>query len=291
MSPPTQPNSTKVGNGMPRPVRSVFISDCHLGSPHARPDLLLAFLNAYAPERAYLVGDIFDGWALRKRWRWDPTYTRIIHRLIEWARSGVEIHYTPGNHDEFLREYLQDFGFVQFASEFRYRGPDGRDYLVTHGDDIDDTLSMPAWLHWAGSLGYDAVVWANGALNRLRGLVGLSRTRFGLRLRDSIGAANRFLERWEEAIIARAKAEGFTGVICGHVHTPKIRHVDGFRYVNIGDWMENCVALVEDHHGTLMHVGIDAEESQSPRRLDVAPASPRSLTRADEALREIRSIG
>ena len=122
----------------PRRVRSLFVSDLHLGSPFAKAEEFLSFLENYHPDYLYIVGDFIDGWSLQRSWRWTAHYNRILQHLFAWAVDGVRIRYTPGNHDAFLRGFLQDFGWVEVADEFVHRGADRRRYLVTHGDRFDD---------------------------------------------------------------------------------------------------------------------------------------------------------
>lgn len=257
-----------------RDVRTIFLSDCHLGSIHSRADHLLTFLESHRADSVYLVGDIVDGWALRRRWRWEPIYHRVLHRLLEWLDDGTRIYYAPGNHDEFLRDFLREFGFLSIAHEFHHRTVDGRKLLVVHGDQIDPYVAVSRWCSMLGSAGYDTLFAINAWINRWRDSVGLEKSRFGLALIQKLPWSRQFVQRWEEAAVKFAQERDCDGIICGHVHTPTQSYRGDFHYLNIGDWMENCTALVEEYDGTFRHVrigapdgGAEPEVSLSLRRL------------------------
>jgi UDP-2,3-diacylglucosamine pyrophosphatase LpxH len=236
-----------------REVRTLFLSDCHLGSPHARSADLLRFLCSVEPSKIFLVGDIVDGWALRRRWRWTRTETECLRRLLDWARRGIPLLYAAGNHDDFLHPFLDDFGLARLGREFFHTTALGRRYLVVHGDRFDDELGTPGWKAWVGSTGYDALFWMGVKVNQIRRQLGLAPSDFAQRWRNAIPAAKRHLDAWERTSAGYAQKHECDGVICGHVHTPRFRRVDSVEYVNIGDWMENQVALVETVEGELRH--------------------------------------
>jgi UDP-2,3-diacylglucosamine pyrophosphatase LpxH len=234
-------------------VETLFLSDCHLGARHARSADLLRFLESIEPNRIYLVGDIVDGWALRRRWRWTRIETECLRRLLGWARQGVPLYYAAGNHDNFLHPFLDDFGLARLDREFQHTAANGKRYLIVHGDRFDDELGTPGWKTWVGSVGYDALFWWGAKVNQLRAKFGLSPSDFAQRWRNAIPAARNHLSNWERASAQRAQMLHCDGVICGHVHTPRVRWIDGVEYINIGDWMENRVALIETTEGNLCH--------------------------------------
>ncbi|MBY0588358.1 UDP-2,3-diacylglucosamine diphosphatase [bacterium] len=239
--------------GSRRSVETLFLSDCHLGARHARTADLLAFLQSIRPRQVYLVGDIVDGWALRRRWRWTDLETECLRELLGWGGSGIPIHYAAGNHDNFLEPFLNDFGWARIDREFRHKAANGKQYLVVHGDRFDDEIGTPGWKTWIGSVGYDALFWLGAKVNQLRDRCKLPPTDMVQRWRNSLPAAQEHLARWEAASARHAQANNCDGIICGHVHTPRIRWIGGIEYINIGDWMENKVALVETEAGTLCH--------------------------------------
>jgi UDP-2,3-diacylglucosamine pyrophosphatase LpxH len=234
-----------------RRVRSLFISDVHLGSRFAQADAFLAFLEAYQPEFLYIVGDFIDGWSLRRSWYWTPTYTRIIQRLFDWASRGVTIRYAPGNHDQFLRQYPRDFLWVEIADEFIHESADKRRYLVLHGDQFDDVELCAPWLSRLGSVGYDALLGLDWFTNRLRAMLGREPWRLSGGIKARIKRVVSYLSRFEQRLAEQANASGCHGVICGHIHTPTLKRLGDIHYCNTGDWVENCSALLEFDDGEL----------------------------------------
>lgn len=231
--------------------RSVFVSDVHLGCRFARAERFLNFLETQNPERLYLVGDFIDGWRLRTRWHWEDSYWKILRRLISLADQGTEIFYTPGNHDDFLRSFLGNFASVRIANEFLHETADGRRFVVLHGDRFDDVEARARWLSYLGGLAYDGIVSLNGAVNLGRKLLGMPEWQFSSSIKQRVKKAVMFVSHYEERLAAHAKSLDACGVICGHIHTPCVRHTRGVLYCNTGDWVEHCTALVEYRDGRL----------------------------------------
>lgn len=231
------------------PIRSLFISDVHLGSKHSQADALLEILQRYEPQHLYIVGDFIDGWKLKRRWRWRPAYDRVIHRLLTLKRCGTKLYYAPGNHDEFLRGYLADYGIVDMQDEFVHQAADGRRYLVMHGDKFDKVEKHMPWLSLIGAYTYDVLLSANYWLNRARGKKH-NRYAFCGMVKGRIKGLIRHVSDFEEQLIEAAAAEQCFGIICGHIHSPRIMQLDNLAYMNSGDWVENCTALVEFEDGS-----------------------------------------
>jgi UDP-2,3-diacylglucosamine pyrophosphatase LpxH len=231
--------------------RTVFVSDVHLGCRYTQAEEFLAFLEEIQVERLYIVGDFIDGWRLSRRWRWSPVYVRILQRLVQMAIEGTQVYYAPGNHDEFLRDYLHDFGFVVVADQFVHRTADGRRFVVVHGDKFEDTKCHGKWISAIGAYAYDSLVCANGLVNWMRSRLRLSECRFSSRVKTWARQAVRFVNNFENGLVRHAKELGCQGVICGHVHVPRLYSQDGIVYCNTGDWVEHCSALVEYETGEL----------------------------------------
>ena len=240
-------------------IRSVFISDTHLGSRFSRAAPLLQFLRRQQPEFLYLVGDFIDGWALQRRWYWPPVYTEILKRLETLGETGTCIRYTPGNHDAFLRTFRVDHPLVEIQDEFVHRCVDGRRLLVLHGDQFDEVETHGRWLSKIGSVGYDVMLAAdrslNGALRRL-GAPPIPISRF---IKQSVKRIVQFLSGLEKRAVAHAAESECSGVICGHIHVPKVAQFDDSLYINLGDWIENCTALVEYGDGRLELLDLEPE--------------------------------
>ncbi len=251
-----------------RPIRAIFISDTHLGCRYAQAEALLAFLERHQPHYLYLVGDIIDGWRLRRSWHWEPIYNRILRRLLELSAVGVKVCYAPGNHDSFLRHFLEDFGRLEIADEFIHEGSDGRRYLITHGDQFDNVELRSQWLSIIGSFAYDSLVWLNGVVNRVRRCFGRSHWPFSATLKQRVKQAVTFVSNFERRLAQHALDRRCDGVVCGHIHTPALREEHGITYCNTGDWVEHRTALLEYDDGTLEVVHLDEQghEATPPER-------------------------
>lgn len=238
-----------------RRIRTLFVSDLHLGCRHAHAREFLDMIQHCHPERIYLVGDIIDGWKLKKSFLWEPVYNDILARLFEMSQMGTRLYYTPGNHDAFLRKYSWNFDFIRVADEFVFRGLDGRRFLVTHGDYFDCVEQSAAWVSWLASFGYDALLSLNWLWSRLRKTSSGSTYSLSATVKRKVKQIVRYVSDFEQRLTAHARKQGCDGVICGHIHTPVVANFDGIAYCNSGDWVENCTAFVEYEDGTfeLLH--------------------------------------
>jgi UDP-2,3-diacylglucosamine pyrophosphatase LpxH len=232
--------------------RTVWISDVHLGTRHAKVDLLLEFLRVARPETLYLVGDLIDGWELRRAWFWTDAHNTLIQKILRKSRKRVRVVYVTGNHDEFLEPFIGfRFGGLQIVREAIHVGLNGRRYLVVHGHQFDGLTHFNRLLERVGSRLYQVILSLNLALNRMRRRLGLGYWSYAAFLKGKAKAAVRYVTRFEEAMAHLAAARRVDGVICGHIHQPEIRRIGNLEYLNCGDWVENCTALVEDYSGNL----------------------------------------
>ena len=230
--------------------RAAFISDIHLGTRGCQAELLLEFIRELDCETLYLVGDIFDGWKMRSGWHWPQSHNDVVQKVLRMARKGVRVIYIPGNHDERIRDFCGvHFGGVVVARDAIHEGADGRRYLVTHGDEFDSVVQNAKWLALLGDWSYRALLALNTHFNRLRRLLGLSYWSLSAFLKHRVKDAVAFIDRFEMVMAEEARRRGVHGVICGHIHKAEIRDFDGIAYLNDGDWVESCSALVEDHDG------------------------------------------
>ncbi len=246
--------------------RTLFISDVHLGCRYAQAEKFLAFLEQVHPEQIYIVGDFIDGWRLSRRWHWQPVYVQILQRLVQLASQGTQVYYAPGNHDEFLRDYLHDFGLVTVADQFIHRTADGRQFVVLHGDQFDDVERGAKWLSIVGAFAYDGLVCANGMINRVRRCFRLKDWRFSTYVKVWAKQAVQFISDFEERLVCHAKELECDGVICGHIHVPRIETLGDVTYCNTGDWVEHCTALVEHETGELELVDWSHDSTELPVR-------------------------
>lgn len=232
--------------------RTIWISDTHLGTRACQADLLLDFLRRTDCDTLYLVGDIVDGWRLKRFWYWPQSHNDVVQKILRKARKGVKVVFLPGNHDEFGRQFLgQAFGDIHVENSVVHQTADGRRLLVIHGDQFDVVVRHAKWLAHLGGTAYEILLRLNTGLNVLRRSLGFTYWSLSAFLKYRTKKAVDFLGRFEAALAAEAHRQGVDGIICGHVHTAEHRLIEGTLYCNDGDWVESCTALVEHHDGSL----------------------------------------
>lgn len=232
--------------------RSIFISDVHLGLRDCQAAYLLDFLRSTRSDRLYLVGDIVDFENMLRKPFWHRDHSAVLMELLVIAARGTRVTYIPGNHDAHLRRFAgQRFAGIDIALDAVHTAADGRRYHVSHGDEFDGEQRAPAWLVRLGEVMQRFICATNRHGNALRRLFGLRYQAISIAIKDRVGSARRFIEDFETRVAARARAQGFDGHICGHIHYGRIRDEDGVVYINDGDWVEHCTALVEHHDGAM----------------------------------------
>ena len=232
--------------------RTLFISDCHLGSSGAKAEELARFLKQIDCDTVYLVGDVIDMWRLRQRWYWPDAHNSVMRRLLKMSHKGTTIVYVPGNHDEAVRPFCGlSFGGMQMAMTAVHVTADGRRLLVTHGDQFDLVVRNSRLLALAGTVGYEVLLKINGAYNFGRRLFGLPYDSLSQAIKARVKSACNFISNFEQALVAEARAGGFDGVVCGHIHKAEQRMIGTLEYLNCGDWVESCTALVEHEDGRI----------------------------------------
>lgn len=235
--------------------RTVFISDVHLGTPGCQAKALLAFLKAHPSDRLYLIGDIIDGWQLRRRWYWPQSHNDVIQKILRRARKGCKVTFIPGNHDEFARHFLgHKFGGVDVVEDAVHTTADGRKLWIIHGDHFDGVIQYAKWLAYLGDNLYELTLRLNTHLNSLRARMGLPYWSLSQYLKHRVKSALNYVLRFEGAVAAEARKRGLDGVVCGHIHRAEMRDIDGTLYCNDGDWVESLTAIVEHHDGRLQIV-------------------------------------
>ena len=232
--------------------RTVFISDIHLGTRGCQAELLLDFIKTIDCETLYLVGDIVDGWKMKSGWRWPQAHSDVVQKVLRLARKGVNVIYVPGNHDDRVRDFCGvHFGGVVVARDAIHEAADGKRYLVTHGDEFDGIVNQAKWLAYLGDYSYRALLTLNTGWNTLRRRMGLGYWSLSAYVKLKVKNAVKFIDDFERAVADEARRRGVDGVICGHIHHAEMRDIDGVLYVNDGDWVESCTAVVEHHDGRL----------------------------------------
>ena len=262
--------------------RTVFISDIHLGTPGCQADALLEFLKRDTCDKLYLVGDIIDGWALRRRWYWPQSHNDVIQKLLRKARKGCKVIYVPGNHDEFARQFVNHhFGGVEVLEEAVHITADGRKLWIIHGDYFDAVIRCAKWLAYLGDHAYELALKLNRHLNNCRNRLGLPYWSLSAYLKMRVKKALNYVSDFERAVAHEAQRRGYQGVVCGHIHHAEIRDIDGVTYCNDGDWVESLSALVEHEDGRFELIFwpriqplVSQEEDSLPMPVNLPPPLP-----------------
>ena len=259
-------------------VRTLFLSDLHLGTKGCQAALLLDFLRDVDADTIYLVGDIVDGWQLRSGWYWPQAHNDVVQKLLRKERKGCRVVYVPGNHDEFLRDYLgSHFGGVEVAGHAIHEAADGRRYLVTHGDQFDLVVRHAKWLAHLGDGAYTLALGINTYLNLVRRRLGLTYWSLSAWAKLRVKNAVNYISRFEELLAAEARRQDADGVICGHIHHAAMHEQFEISYVNTGDWVESCTAVVEHYDGSLQLIRwAEAGQEQAVETIAIETVSERA---------------
>ena len=269
--------------GERRKFRTIWISDIHLGTKGCNAAMLIDFLDHTDSETMYLVGDIIDGWRLKKKFYWPPEHNDIVWRVLKRARRGTRIVYIPGNHDEMVRPFCgMNFGGVEIKRADVHTTADERRLLVLHGDEFDTIMLAHRWLAFVGDALYHVMMKLNNWVAAARKRLGLPYWSISKAAKNKVKNAVEFISKYEEVVARAASERGVDGVVCGHIHTAEMRDFDGIAYYNDGDWVEGCNALVEHFDGTMeiLHWSDEiakreplAESSQEPDQAETLEAA------------------
>jgi UDP-2,3-diacylglucosamine pyrophosphatase LpxH len=272
-------------------VRSVFISDVHLGTRACQAERLLEFLKAYSAENLFMVGDIVDFWAMKREVRWTAAQNTVVQKILRRARHGERVMFIPGNHDEALREHLGiRIGDIAVLGEHVHVMADGKRYLIIHGDEFDQVTRYHRWVAVLGDIAYNWLVRVNVSLSWLRRRLGIpgywSLAGYAKR---KVKIAVSFVGDFESSVAHAVRERGLDGVICGHIHVAAIRDVDGINYVNCGDWVDSCTAIVEHHDGRLELIEWSKDDDAPPLETDFV-SSLRGLAADSQVARLLEGI-
>jgi len=232
--------------------RAIWVSDFHLGWRACEAERLLDFLKHHDADYWYLVGDIIDGWMLKRAWSWPQSHNDVVQKLLRKVRKGAHVVCIPGNHDEFLRDFAHlTFGGIVVLPDSMHETADGRRLWILHGDEFDSIVHYAPWLTILGNSGYDFMIHVGRVLNRIRHWLGFPEWSLSAYVKQRVKNVIKFVTDYEHALIREATRRGANGVVCGHIHKAEIKQVDGLTYCNTGDWVESCTAIVEDFDGKL----------------------------------------
>jgi UDP-2,3-diacylglucosamine pyrophosphatase LpxH len=232
--------------------KSIFISDIHLGTKGSQADSLCAFLKENTCENLFLVGDIIDGWQLKKRWYFPQSHANVIRRIFTAAKRGTNVYYILGNHDEAFRKFLMfdiEVGNIKLLDKYDYYAVNGKKYLIIHGDFFDALMLNKKWLMHIGDTAYNIMIWINTHFNFVRSLFGMEYWSLSKWLKQNTKEALNFIHNFEDHVSTYCKNGNYDGIICGHIHTAEIKNINDVEYMNSGDWVESCTAVVEHMNG------------------------------------------
>ncbi len=256
-----------------RRVRTIWLSDTHLGSKGCKAEFLIDFLKAHKPETLYLVGDIIDGWRMKKSIYWPQSHSNVIRRILTLAKRDTEVIYVTGNHDEFLRKYSNNqFGNINLVDKAVHTTKNGKKFLVTHGDQYDVIVRYHKWIAVLGDIAYNVLLVLNRWCNHVRLKLGYGYWSLSSYLKHRVKKAVNFISDYEQALADECKRSGLDGVVCGHIHHAEIREIDDVLYHNCGDWVESCTAIIEDKLGNIELIHW-TDEHKSTNQLTVKAAA------------------
>ena len=247
--------------------RTGWISDVHLGTRGAKAELLLRFLRTYEFDTLYVVGDLIDVWALRRGIYWPQAHNDVIQKLLRAGRKGTRVVYIPGNHDEFISGFHGHYGAVEVMPKAIHTTADGQRLLVIHGHELDTVVQNMRWLAFVGDVGYQLLLKLNTPVNAIRRRLGLGYWSLSAAVKKSVKEAVNFVGTFETGIARLAGADRCDGVVCGHIHTPVIRDIEGVAYYNTGDWVESTSALIEHFDGRMELMTHFEAEDDDPAEL------------------------
>jgi UDP-2,3-diacylglucosamine pyrophosphatase LpxH len=288
-----KPNEPMDFQEVPTRYRAIWISDIHLGTPGCKAEFLLDFLKWHDSKDLFLVGDIIDGWQLKKGWYWKQSHNDVVQKILRKARKGTRVTYIAGNHDEVLRQFLGlAFGDIKIVDETSHQLLDGRVLWITHGDLFDGVIQHAKWLAYLGDTLYTLVLNINHHLNRIRHRMGLSYWSLSQYLKHKVKNAVSFISSFEEALTSEARRRGYDGVVCGHIHKAEIREINGTLYCNDGDWVESLSALVETNTGELKIIhwpyrdssGIRPHAIETHEQVSLSSISIREVTLSSQTM-------
>jgi UDP-2,3-diacylglucosamine pyrophosphatase LpxH len=249
---PATPAVTATDTASFRRHRTIFISDTHLGTRGCKAEALADFLAHNDCTTLFLVGDIVDGWQLKRRWYWTQAQSQVVAQILRKVDDGTRVIFVPGNHDEFARDYAgRLFGGIEIVQEAIHETADGRRLWVLHGDRFDGVIACAKWLAHLGDWAYGMALRGNDLLSRIRRMFGLPYWSLSAWLKHKVKNAVEYVSRFEEIVAHEAQKRGVDGVVCGHIHHAEIRPIGDVLYLNDGDWVESCTALVEDARGNM----------------------------------------
>ena len=234
-------------------VRTIWLSDTHLGNKNTQAERLSAFLDETESDYLYLLGDIIDLWKMSKKGHWPSSHQKVLDQIFAKAKAGTKVIYVPGNHDPFFKDFSGLWiAHVEVHKEYCHTSVSGKKLMLIHGDQFDAQMPCSKWLYAFADIMYECIVSANRKLNQFRRALGLGYWSLSGALKLKSKKVRHYIAEFERQCVAYAKEKGVDGIVAGHIHQAKLSKIDGIIYANDGDWIESCTSLVETVDGKLM---------------------------------------
>jgi UDP-2,3-diacylglucosamine pyrophosphatase LpxH len=232
--------------------RTVIISDTHLGTKDAKARELLHFLKHVKCDKLVLNGDIIDFWSLRRKPYWTQEHTAVIRRILKMAEKKTEVVYLRGNHDDMPGDLMPlVLDRIRLESTHVHETAGGVKFLCIHGDAFDTVTTHAKWLAVLGDIGYQQLLRINRHYNRWRSWRGKEYFSLSQAIKSKVKSAVNYMSDFERHLRLLAVKEECKGIICGHIHRPENKWINGVHYINSGDWVESLTAIVEHHDGRM----------------------------------------
>jgi len=232
--------------------QAIIVSDLHLGTKDSKAEEFIEFIESHPTDLLILNGDIVDGWALNRGTKWKKQHTKVISKLLQLSNK-TRIIWIRGNHDEFIQEFIgTHLGAIEIREDYKLDINNTMEsYYIFHGDVIDIFITKYKWLSKIGAIGYDFALWLNRVYNTYRRWRKLPYQSISQKIKGGVKAATNYINDFETTALSMASKKGCHGVICGHIHQPEDRMIDGKRYLNSGDWIENMSAICIEYTGNV----------------------------------------
>ena len=239
--------------------QAIVVSDLHLGTKDSKAEEFIEFIETHSTDLLILNGDIIDGWAINRGAKWKKQHTKVISKLLQLSNK-TQIIWIRGNHDEFIQDFIgTHLGRIEIKEDYRltiqrwvendvYRN---ENYYVFHGDVVDVFITKYKWLSKIGAVGYDFALTLNRWYNTYRKWKNLPYQSISQKIKGGVKAATNYINDFETTALSMAYKKGCNGVICGHIHQPEDRIINGHRYLNSGDWIENMSAILIGRDGDI----------------------------------------
>ena len=237
-------------------IRTLFISDIHLGTKKCQAEKLLEVFKNYEFEQLVIVGDFIDLTSLKRKFYWNESHSTVIQKILRFSRKGVKVNYILGNHDYYLRGLIKEsnlnVGDIEISDELFYMTTKGESIYICHGDQFDGFVRLHPFLYMIGDFAYELSFKINTIYNKIRSLFGLEYWSLSKFLKSKVKDAVSFINDFQRLSVMKLEEIGCDSIMIGHIHTPAIEKLKEKNYYNTGDFCESCSYIIEDLEGNII---------------------------------------